>query len=321
MRKIKVSKSRVAAAALLLLVLVVGILFPVSGSSAKYTTQVSLNGKINYQFDNTLAASLKVDGTDTYKLIPGTKLTPGAKVAVTGRTETPAYLFVEITGGAFSVPLTADWIPLADDVTGPHGGKVYVYLGRSFNVDVAAPVFSEKTLDSTPLTENYDLNVYAYLAEQRDPGDSAVTVFGYRENWRSTLTAPIATEKFVPVHVSANVNGDYTVQNTGNIDAYIRAKVVLNRVDEAGNIEADGAVPTLNVPADWTKVGDYLYYNGTVASNGKVAPEGSTTAPFDPAEVAEGVQITVIAEAIQAEGGAAADAWGVTWNGTAWTTP
>lgn len=312
MRKIKVSKSRVAAAALLLLVLVVGILFPVSGSSAKYTTQVSLNGKINYQFDNTLAASLKVDGTDTYKLIPGTKLTPGAKVTVTGRTETPAYLYVEITGGAFSVPLTADW-NLLTDVTGPHGGKVYVYLNRSFNVDVAAPVFSEKTLDSTPLTENYDLNVYAYLAEQRDPGDSAAAVFGYRENWRSTLTAPVATEKFVPVHVSANVNGDYTVQNTGDINALIRATVVLNVFDEAGNAEAGAAVPTLSVPADWTKIGDYLYYNDTVA------PNVATTAPFDATEVPEGVTVTVVAEAIQAEGGASADAWGATLSGTTWT--
>jgi F-type H+-transporting ATPase subunit beta len=53
-------------------------------------------------------------------------------------------------------------------------------------------------------------------------------------------------------------------------------------------------------------------------------PAGDVTDPaLVPTEVAEGVQITLIAEAIQADGGAAADAWGVTptetSDGVSWT--
>ena len=326
MRKIKVSKSRVAAAALLLLVLVVGILFPVSGSSAKYTTQVSLSGKINYQFDNTLATSLKVDGTDTYKLIPGTTVTPGAKVIVTGRTETPAYLYVTVSG-MYAPKLTDDWTKL-EDVTGAGNATVYVYNGAAIPKEPLI-VFKPVELDKEPATHGGDAFVSAYLVEKVGE-ETASAAFAARAARTSTILSS-ATEKFELATVTAAVNdGDYTVQNTGNIDAYIRAKVVLNRVDEAGNIEADDApllagVDELPVPEGWTKVGDYLYYNGTVASNGKVAPGGVTDPALDPAEVAEGVQITLIAEAIQADGGAAADAWKVTptetSDGVVWTTP
>ena len=128
--------------------------------------------------------------------------------------------------------------------------------------------------------------------------------------------------------MSAVVNGDYTVTNTGNIDALIRATVVLNYVDEAGNIVASDSpllkegVTALSTPAGWTKVGDYLYYNGTVA------PNRTTTKPVfsdaNAAEAAEGVTVTVTVEAIQAAGDAAAEKWTEATYDPAtsnWTTP
>ena len=329
MSRIRISKSRLAAAVVLIAILVVGILFPVSGSNAKYTTQTTLRGSVSYMLDNSLATGFTLTGADnnTYPLIPGTEIAPVASVTVTGRTETPAYLYIEVVGDLpAGLKISENWTPLTDGtgpVTGPNGGKLYVYGNGTLAIDItAAPVFADSTLSDEPANAGSEIKIYPFLVEQIG-NDGAATAFGRRAEADVTCLEPAPlTVKFDTVSLTAVANGDYAVQNTGNIDAYIRAKVVLNRVDEAGNIEADGepllkeGVTELTVDADhWTKVGDYLYYNG------RVAPEGLTTAPLDPTEVAEGVTVTVIAEAIQTEGGAAADAWGVIWNGTTWTTP
>ena len=135
-------------------------------------------------------------------------------------------------------------------------------------------------------------------------------------------TDPV-TNTFTPASVSTEVNEDFdgitksnvTIKNTGNIDAYIRATVVVNWADKDGNVYG-GAVPTdkgdkkdydltLKANNGWIKGADgYYYYIHPVA------PKGSTTVMFenitqltaDPAE-GYGLQITILADGIQSEPG------------------
>ena len=129
---------------------------------------------------------------------------------------------------------------------------------------------------------------------------------------------------FTPGEVKCSVNDQYEITNDGNVDAYIRAAVVVNWENAAGEINGiapkEGTDYTLTLGAGWQKIGDYYYYQKVVDFEGaleKTTPVVSvaqnTTAPDGFRMVVE-----VLAEAIQADGTNAAgetpieDAWGVT---------
>ena len=60
-----------------------------------------------------------------------------------------------------------------------------------------------------------------------------------------------------PGTVGCAVSRDYAVQNTGTIPALLRARIVVNWVDEAGNLLAEapeGAVLKLEAPQGWTQL-------------------------------------------------------------------
>ena len=124
------------------------------------------------------------------------------------------------------------------------------------------------------------------------------------------------TNTFTPASVSTEVNEDFdgitksnvTIKNTGNIDAYIRAAVVVNWADKDGNVYG-GAVPekgtdyTEPVLQDgWIKVGDYYYYTSAVPADGFT---GTLFAPIKQLTTCKdtnyGLQITILADGIQSE--------------------
>ena len=83
----------------------------------------------------------------------------------------------------------------------------------------------------------------------------------------------------VPIEIDEVINGttktSITIQNTGNIDAYIRVAVVANKVDKDGNITV-GTAPELKLGADWQKLEDgYYYYKGVVAPKASTESLGS----------------------------------------------
>lgn len=156
-------------------------------------------------------------------------------------------------------------------------------------------------------------------------------VVGGTVAWLSTKSAPI-TNTFLPSHVSCSVKEEFNgttksnvnVINTGDIDAYIRVKLVTYRVnDEGDHIGGIAKIPDFTPGAGWVKKGDYYYYTKPVAP--KEQPETSLidsitlTGSYDDADDADGGKqvIEVMAEAIQANGvadnGAKAvkEAWGV----------
>ena len=125
----------------------------------------------------------------------------------------------------------------------------------------------------------------------------------------------------VPIEIDDVINGttktSITIQNTGNIDAYIRVAVVANKVDKDGNITV-GTAPELKLGADWQKLEDgYDYYKGVVAP--KASTESLGSIDFTDAEV------NILAESIQVLGGvtgdgnASVDAWKASFNGSVWT--
>ena len=156
-------------------------------------------------------------------------------------------------------------------------------------------------------------------------------VVGGTVAWLSTKSAPI-TNTFLLSHVSCSVTEEFNgttksnvnVINTGDIDAYIRVKLVTYRVnDKEQHIGGTAEIPDFKPGAGWVKNGDYYYYTKPVAPDEQ--PETSLidsitlTGSYDDADDADGGKqvIEVMAEAIQANGvaddgtKAVVEAWGV----------
>ena len=137
-----------------------------------------------------------------------------------------------------------------------------------------------------------------------------------------THTDPVPN-RFTPAHVSCTVTEDFdgttkknvNVTNTGDIDAYLRVKLVTYRVNDDGqHIGGTAAIPAFTPGDGWVAYGDYYYYTYPVAP--EATPADSLAERIELTEnytdVDGGHQsIDVIAEAIQAGPEAAVKAaWG-----------
>lgn len=115
------------------------------------------------------------------------------------------------------------------------------------------------------------------------------------------------------------------IQNTGNIDAYIRARVVVTWKDASGNVYGKAPVKgedytiSYNTSTWFDGPGGYKYYQN------RVSPQGYTDVLISSCTalkklVGYELSVEIIAEAIQADGKNAAgqyavtEAWGVTVN-------
>ena len=87
---------------------------------------------------------------------------------------------------------------------------------------------------------------------------------------------------FIPAYVDCVVNEDFadnkktaiTVENTGNIDAYIRVRMVSYWIDESGAIVSKTSeMPVFTTAEDWIRDED----NDTYYYTKKVAPDAFTT--------------------------------------------
>ena len=92
------------------------------------------------------------------------------------------------------------------------------------------------------------------------------------------------------------------------------ALTIANTVDDEGNITGAADVSNKLASSDWTNVGDYYYYNGVVQPN--ETTENLLAEGID----LNGIQVTILASAIQAEpDSAVAQAWGVQFDGSKWS--
>lgn len=153
-------------------------------------------------------------------------------------------------------------------------------------------------------------------------------VVGGTVAWLSTKSAPI-TNTFLPSKVACEVTESFdgktksnvNVTNTGDIDAYIRVKLVTYRTNDQGqHIGGTASLPTFTLGKNWVSYHGYYYYRLPVAPGG--SPETNLTESMtliDSYTDADGGKqvIEVMAEAIQANGvaddgkKAVVKAWGV----------
>ena len=131
---------------------------------------------------------------------------------------------------------------------------------------------------------------------------------------------------FTYAHVSCRIdekfeNGvksDVKIQNTGDISAYIRARIVVTWKDASGNVSS--TVPVKNTDytiafneKDWTQQGGYWYCNTAVDVGGetpvlitKCEKKGNAPKDYD-------LSVEILADAIQSEpASAVTEAWDYT---------
>lgn len=175
-----------------LLVFVLICALMTSGVLSKYTTQRAVANEAKYT--NTLAESFKLldvpvtqleDGsyevdassdaqpTDgfSYQLIPGITLPAAPYIEITGKTEIPAYLYLEVDNdGPATLSFDSKWTQLSG--SGKKGGSLYVYdngaalTGSDPDAVLTMPTFTVETLSEYPLTTEGDVKVYAYMLQK-----------------------------------------------------------------------------------------------------------------------------------------------------------
>lgn len=117
---------------------------------------------------------------------------------------------------------------------------------------------------------------------------------------------------------SGSVKSDITAENTGSTTVFLRLRLSACCVDGTGKVTGTpSALPKITLRQNWLDGGDGLYYYAL-----PVEPEQSTAVLCEPMRMGTSVsptgaavyqQITVLAEAVQAlPGKAAQEAWGVT---------
>lgn len=105
------------------------------------------------------------------------------------------------------------------------------------------------------------------------------------------------------------------VQNTGTAVSYVRVKLVMNWVDESGNVSATPVNITPSITDNWFLKDGIYYYKMLVAPDGKTENLLKADSPItEPADKPAGchLEVTVLAESIQAAPSkAVTESWGV----------
>lgn len=102
------------------------------------------------------------------------------------------------------------------------------------------------------------------------------------------------------------------VQNTGTAVSYVRVKLVMNWVDENGNVSAEPVNITPSITDNWFLKDGIYYYKMPVAAKGETTNLLKTPITQDAAPEGYHLEVTVLAESIQAAPSkAVTDSWGV----------
>lgn len=137
--------------------------------------------------------------------------------------------------------------------------------------------------------------------------------------WLATSTEDVVNT-FTPGEVDSEVHEvldgstkrNVQIKNTGNVDAYIRAAIVVNWADEEGNVY--GTTPAENdytmtmtlklSDTGWQEGNDgYYYYANRVKPGAKTSELIKSCSPVEgKAPAGYNLQVTILADAIQADG-------------------
>lgn len=100
--------------------------------------------------------------------------------------------------------------------------------------------------------------------------------------------------------LDGNQKKSIVVKNTGTAVSYVRVKLVMNWVDENGNVSAEPVNITPSITDNWFEQGGIYYYKMPVAAKGETTNLLKT--PITQLNAPEGyhLEVTVLAESIQA---------------------
>ena len=128
-----------------------------------------------------------------------------------------------------------------------------------------------------------------------------------------TSTDPVVntfTAGDVPIDIDENTDGgvksDVKITNSGNVPAYIRAKIIVTWKDKDGNVSATkpvlGTDYSMSTGGDWMEVGGFYYYNKRVAVGEKTTNLIESCTRIGNPPVGYDLSVEIIAESIQADG-------------------
>ena len=132
-------------------------------------------------------------------------------------------------------------------------------------------------------------------------------------------TSPV-TNTFTAAKSDIKIDEDVTggqkksiiVKNTGTAVSYVRVKLVMNWVDDNGNVSAEPVNITPSITADWFEQDGIYYYKMPVAAKDFTTNLLKTPITQDAAPEGYHLEVTVLAESIQAAPSkAVTDSWGV----------
>ena len=126
--------------------------------------------------------------TNQYVLMPGVDIPKDPTIKITGKTALPAYLYVEVVDNISDPAVTyslADWWQLLAGVTGPNGGKVYVYNetvdGSTANMEIQLikgnTVYVGQALVHSAAAKPFSIKFHAYLLQKPDGTTNETTIF------------------------------------------------------------------------------------------------------------------------------------------------
>lgn len=102
------------------------------------------------------------------------------------------------------------------------------------------------------------------------------------------------------------------VKNAGTAVSYVRVKLVMNWVDDNGNVSAEPVNITPSITADWFEQDGIYYYKMPVAAKDFTTNLLKTPITQDAAPEGYHLEVTVLAESIQAAPSkAVTESWGV----------
>lgn len=137
------------------------------------------------------------------------------------------------------------------------------------------------------------------------------------------------TNEFTPAFVTCEVvetfqggvKQDVAIRNTGNVDAFIRAAVIVTFKDADGKVLATAPVEGTDYTVVWAESGwlkglDGFWYHGISVRPGELTADLIETATALTAPDGFNLNIQIIATAVQADPSTAvSDAWNVTFSG------
>ena len=118
---------------------------------------------------------------------------------------------------------------------------------------------------------------------------------------------------FTPGNIACEVQENYSIKNTGNTNAYIRAEIITNWVDENGEIYAVSPDMEITTGDNWSKnqTDGYYYYANEVEANQTTTTLLANTKNNSKVPDGYTLSVTILAEALQASDGdkALQNAW------------